>query len=59
MTRIVTTAYRCKRPAKMRKAVALEGPAIVRARVQAGDRHHLLRAEKHHERPVFIFHTRP
>ena len=27
MTRIVTTVHRYKRPAKKRKAVALEGPA--------------------------------
>ena len=32
MTRIVTTSYRYKRPAKKRKAVALELPAIVRAK---------------------------
>jgi hypothetical protein len=31
MTRIVTTHYRYKRPAK-RKAVALEGPAVVPAK---------------------------
>ena len=31
MTRIVTTTYRYKRPAKKRKAVAIAGPAIVRA----------------------------
>jgi hypothetical protein len=30
MTRIVTTAYRPRRPPKKRKAVALQGPAIVR-----------------------------
>jgi len=30
MTRIVTGAYRYKRPAKKRTAVALAGPAIVR-----------------------------
>jgi hypothetical protein len=29
-TRIVTTAYRYKRPGKKRKAVAIAGPAIVR-----------------------------
>ena len=34
MTRIVTTAYRPKRPPK-RKAVAFAGPAIVRKRVRA------------------------
>jgi hypothetical protein len=32
VTRIVTRAYRYKRPAKKRKAVALTGPAIVRKR---------------------------
>ena len=32
MTRIVTTAHRYKRPPKKRKAMPLEGPAIVRAR---------------------------
>jgi hypothetical protein len=31
MTRIVTTHYRYKRPPRKRKAVAIEGPAIVRA----------------------------
>ena len=30
MTRIVTTTYRYKRPAKKRKAVAIAGPAVVR-----------------------------
>ena len=30
VTRIVTTAYRYKRPGKKRKAVAIAGPAIVR-----------------------------
>jgi hypothetical protein len=34
-TRIVTTAYRYKRPAKKRKAVAIAGPAIVRQRGRA------------------------
>ena len=29
MTRIVTTTYRYKRPAKKRKAVAIVGPAVV------------------------------
>jgi hypothetical protein len=29
MSRIVTTAYRYKRPAKKRKAVAIDGPAVV------------------------------
>jgi|HubBroStandDraft_5_1064220.scaffolds.fasta_scaffold1416725_2 hypothetical protein len=33
MTRIVTTAYRYKRPRK-RKAVAIAGPAIVRIRAE-------------------------
>ena len=32
MTRIVTTTYRYKRPPRKRKAVALEVPAIVRAK---------------------------
>jgi hypothetical protein len=32
MTRIVTTAYRPKRPARKRKAVALAGPVVVRKR---------------------------
>ena len=32
MTRIVTTTYRYKRPAKKRKAVVLEAPAIVAAK---------------------------
>ena len=32
---IVTTAYRYKRPAKKRKAVALAGPAIVRKQGRA------------------------
>jgi len=31
MTRIVTTHYRYKRPPRKRKAVALEGSAVVRA----------------------------
>ena len=35
MTRIVTTAYRYKRPPKKRKAVALEVPAVVRKRGRA------------------------
>jgi hypothetical protein len=35
MTRIVTTAYRSKRPPKKRKAVALAGPAIVAKRSPA------------------------
>jgi hypothetical protein len=30
MTRIVTTAYRYKRPPRKRKAVALEAPAVGR-----------------------------
>ena len=30
MTRIVTSTYRYKRPPRKRKAVPLEGPAIVR-----------------------------
>jgi hypothetical protein len=34
-TRIVTTTYRYKRPAKKRKAVAIAGPAIVRKRSRA------------------------
>jgi hypothetical protein len=29
MTRIVTTAYRYKRPPRKRKAIALEAPAVV------------------------------
>ena len=32
MTRIVTTSYRYKRPPRKRKAVALEVPAVVRAK---------------------------
>ena len=32
MTRIVTTTYRYKRPPRKRKAVALEGPAVVTAK---------------------------
>ena len=35
MARIVTTAYRYKRPPKKRKAVALEVPAVVRKRGRA------------------------
>jgi hypothetical protein len=35
MTHIVTTTYRDKRPARKRKAVALEGPAVVRKRSRA------------------------
>jgi hypothetical protein len=31
MARIVTSAYRYKRPPRRKKAVALEGPAIIRA----------------------------
>ena len=34
-TRIVSTAYRYKRPVKKRRAVALQGPAIVRKRSRA------------------------
>ena len=34
-TRIVTTAYRYKRPPKKRKAVAIDGPAVVRKRGRA------------------------
>jgi hypothetical protein len=32
MTRIVTTTYRYERPPKKRKAVAIDGPAVVRKR---------------------------
>ena len=35
-TRIVTTAYRPKRPARKRKAVAIAGPTIVRKATAAG-----------------------
>jgi hypothetical protein len=35
MTRIVTTAYRYKPPPRKRKAVAIEGPAVVRKRGRA------------------------
>ena len=34
MTRIVTSTYRYKRPPRKRKAVPLEGPAIVRKRAR-------------------------
>jgi len=37
MTRIVTTAYRYKRPPRKRKAVALDVPTVV-PRMQAGGR---------------------
>jgi hypothetical protein len=36
VTRIVTTVHRPKRPARKRKAVALAGPAIVRATKRRG-----------------------
>jgi hypothetical protein len=35
MTRIVTTTYRPKRPARKRKPVAIKGPVIVRKRGRA------------------------
>jgi hypothetical protein len=50
MTRIVTTAYRYKPPPKKRKAVALQGPAIVRKAKPSSDTRpeaeHLPTAEK-------------
>ena len=39
MARIVTSTYRYKRPPRKRKAVPLEGPAIVR-RVKPGNDNH-------------------
>ena len=49
-TRIVTTAYRSKRPPRKRKAVALQGPAIVRKAKPGNDTlpeaEHLPTAEK-------------
>ena len=39
-TRIVTSTYRYKRPPRKRKAVPLEGPAIVRGAAKPGDDNH-------------------